>query len=134
MYGVSPQGHHQGQTHDNKNARFSYTIWNRYTVVSAYIPPGFKPTSASVLLKEFPNCFCYHLHSKVSLFSSTGCKHKPASVSPQTHNKSVCKPIAENQLFKLVYRMRRAAAGNILIVVIASLGDTRIVFGMHYII
>ncbi len=34
------------------------------TVVSAYNPPGYKPTSASVPLKEFPDCFCYHLHSK----------------------------------------------------------------------
>ncbi len=52
----------------------------RYTVVSAYKPPGYKPTSASVPLKEFPYCFCYPLHSKVSVFSPTGYKHKPASV------------------------------------------------------
>ncbi len=50
------------------------------TVVSAYIPPGYKAISASVPLKEFPDCFCYPLHSEVSLFSLTGYKHKPASV------------------------------------------------------
>ncbi len=79
------------------------------TVVSAYIPPGYKPTSALVPLKEFPDCFCYHLHSKVSLFSPTGYKHKPASVlrnfPPKHAKKSVCKPIAENHLLKLVSRM-----------------------------
>ncbi len=84
-----------------------------YTVVSAYIPLGYKPTSASVLLKEFPDCFCYPLHSKVSLFSPTGYKHKPASVLrnfPLKHaKKSVCKPTAENHLLKLVSRMQRAA-------------------------
>ncbi len=60
----------------------SSVVWenNWRTVVSAYIPPGYNPTSASVLLKEFPYCFCYPLHSKVSLFSPTGYKHKPASV------------------------------------------------------
>ncbi len=61
------------------------------TVVSAYIPPGYKPTSASVPLKEFPDCFGYHLHSEVSLFSPTGYKHKPASVlrnCPPKHAKN----------------------------------------------
>ncbi len=53
---------------------------NESTVVSAYKPPGYKPTSASVPLKGFPDCFCYPLYSKVSLFSPTGYKHKPASV------------------------------------------------------
>ncbi len=51
-----------------------------YTVLSAYNPSGYKPTSASVPLKEFPDCFCWSLHSKLSLFNITGCKHKPASV------------------------------------------------------
>ncbi len=46
------------------------------TVVSAYYPPGYKPTSASVPPKEFHDCFCYPLHSKVSFFSPTGCKYK----------------------------------------------------------
>ncbi len=62
-----------------------------YTVVSAYIPPGYKPTSASVPPKEFPDCFCYLLHSKVSLFSPTGYKHKPDSVlrnCPPKHAKN----------------------------------------------
>ncbi len=61
-----------------------------YTVVSTYIPPGYKPTSALVPLKEFPYCFCYPLHSKVSFFSPTGYKHKPASVPrncPPKHTK-----------------------------------------------
>ncbi len=62
------------------------------TVVSAYIPPGYKPTPASVPLKEFPDYFCYPLHSKVSLFSPTGYKHKPASVlrnCPPKHAKNL---------------------------------------------
>ncbi len=70
-------------------------MWGRrrrlYTVVSAYIPPGYKPTSASAPLKEFPDCFCYPLHSKVSHFSPTSYKHKPASVlqnCPPKHAKN----------------------------------------------
>ncbi len=62
------------------------------TVVSAYIPPGYKPTLASVPLKEFPDCFCYPLHSKVFLFSPTCYKHKPASVlrnCPPKHAKNL---------------------------------------------
>ncbi len=50
------------------------------TVVSAYNRPSFLPTSASVPLMEFPDCFSYPVHLKVSPFSPTGCKHKPASV------------------------------------------------------
>ncbi len=73
--------------------------------MSAYIPPGYKPTSALVPLKEFPDCCYYPLHSRVSLFSPTGYKHKPASVlrncPPQTRKKSVCKPTAENHLLNL---------------------------------
>ncbi len=57
-------------------SKFSYYC----TVVSAYNPPDHKPTSASIPLKEFPDCFCYTLHLKVSLLSPTGCKHKPATV------------------------------------------------------
>ncbi len=52
------------------------------TAVSVYNPPGYKPTSVSVPLKEFQDCFCYPLHSKVSIFGPTGCKHKQASVLP----------------------------------------------------
>ncbi len=62
-----------------------------YTVVSAYKPPGYKTTSALVPLKEFPDCFCYPLHAKVSLFNPAGCKHKPASVlrnCPPKHAKN----------------------------------------------
>ncbi len=57
-----------------------YAIKVRYAVVSAYISPGFEPISASVPFKKLPDCFCYPLHSKVSLFSPTGYKHKPVAV------------------------------------------------------
>ncbi len=43
------------------------------------VPPGYNPTSASAALKELPDSFSFPLLS-VSLFSPTGCKHKPASV------------------------------------------------------
>ncbi len=70
----------------------------RHTVVSAYIPPGYKSTSAAVPLKGFPDCFWYHLHSKVPLFSPNGCKHKPVSVlrnCPPKHTKKskLAKPL-----------------------------------------
>ncbi len=34
--------------------RFAYFS----TVVSAFIPPGYKPTSAPVPPKDVPDCFC----------------------------------------------------------------------------
>ncbi len=74
--------------------------WN--TVVSAYIPPGYKPTSASVPFKEFPDCFCYPLHSKASLFSPTGCKHKPASVLPNCPPKHAKNPVV-SRLLKIIW-------------------------------
>ncbi len=83
-------------------------VRTRYSSVRLF-PPGYKPTSASVPLKGFPDCFCFVLHSKVHLFSPTGCKHKPASIlriCPPTHaKKSVCRPTAENHLLKLANRM-----------------------------
>ncbi len=66
------------------------------TVVSAYSPPGYMPASALVRLKEFPDCFCYPLHSKVSLFSPAGCKHKPASGlpnCPRCRNSETCSAV-----------------------------------------
>ncbi len=72
------------------------------TVVSAYIPPVYKPTSASVPLKEFPDCFCYPLHSKVSLFSPTGYKHKPASFLQNRPPKHAKNPFV-SRLLKIIY-------------------------------
>ncbi len=80
---------------------YIYMLFNN-TVVSAYSPPGYKPTSASVPFKEFPDCFCYSLHSKASLFSPTGCKHKPASVLPNCPPKHAKCPVV-SRLLKSIY-------------------------------
>ncbi len=70
-------------------------------IVSKFNRPGYKPTSASVPLKELPDCFCYPLDSKVSLFSPTGCKHKPASVLPNYPTEHAENPFV-SQLLKII--------------------------------
>ncbi len=49
----------------------------QHTVVSAWSHPGYKPSSASDPLGEFPDDFAYLFHSKVSLYITTGYKNKP---------------------------------------------------------
>ncbi len=78
--------------------------WRCYSIVRLY-SSGYKPTSAAVRLKEIPDCFCYPLHSKVSLFSPSGYKHKPASVLRNCPPKHAKNPTAENHLLKFVNRM-----------------------------
>ncbi len=114
--------------HKLPKANFTFRKWYHAwgwgsTVVSAYIPPGYKPTSASVPLKKIPDCFCYPLHPKASLFSppviSTNRLQSSKIVLPDTQ-KSVCKPTAESYLLKLVNQVQRAADEHILIVANAS--------------
>ncbi len=108
------------------------------TVASAYNLPGSKPTAASVPLRNSPNfsdIICIQNYTfLVPPVVNTNRLQSSEIAPPQTHKKSVCKPTAENHLLKLVHRLWRAAAEHILLVVNVSYGDTRIVFGMHYII
>ncbi len=78
------------------------------TVVSAYIPPGYKPTSASVPLRNSPTVSAILYIQKcpflVPPVISTNRLQSSKIVPPNTQ-KSVGKPTAENHLIKLVNRM-----------------------------